>query len=775
MDAPPDRSDGFGTLLRKLRLNRGLTQEELAHSAGLSVRAFGDIERGRTVPHRDTVERLCTALGLDEESRQRLTALARAGWAAQQRSGTARDKAPPTRPAPAPTPSTKSATPAQLPWDIPDFIDREGEINQLLDAASGHSGGIWVIDGLGGVGKTALAVHVGHLVTDRFPDGQLYLDLRGFDPHQPPVTPSAALSHLLHALGSDQGRIPTAADELAAMFRSALAGKRVLMVLDNAASTEQVRPLLPGTSSCLVLVTSRHRLSGLAARHGARRITLSTLDPDSAVTLLTGITGPELTRREPGASRDLARLCGFLPLALRIAAERAKTESASLKSLITDLIDERGRLDLLTTDDEITSVRAVFSWSYHALEPRAANLFRLLGLHPGPDFSVLVAAALTDTDTRQARHLLDRLSGANLIEQSGPDRFHFHDLMRAYAAELATTDEPTANRDAAIRRLVGWYLAAAVAADRQISPQRYRPGLGEVPVGHELPPLRSYREAVDWCDAELANLVAAVRLASTAGQHAVAWRLAWALFGYLDLRRSWDAWLTTHEIALESAREARDPLGEAAILTSLALAYYYPRRFAEAKGYCRQAQRLWQELGDRRGEAAVLNAMANIRLETRDLDAAIKLYLQTLAVCRDVGDQRGEGVALVNLAEAHCELSRFNEAFEYATAALQAARHTGNQRAEVLSLCHLARAIAAAGGVTEAEGHFLRAVELARKADDRHVEAWTLDYLGTALVQAGRSEDAALAWQRAVALFDALSDPQATSLRSRLSSLPEPG
>jgi tetratricopeptide (TPR) repeat protein/transcriptional regulator with XRE-family HTH domain len=775
MDAPPGRGDGFGTLLRTLRLKRGLTQEELAHSAGLSARAFGDMERGRTVPHRDTVGRLCTALELDEESRARLTALARAGWGARQRSGTTRDDAPPALPAPATPPATKSAVPAQLPWDIPDFIDRDGEITQLLDAGSGHSGGIWVIDGLGGVGKTALAVHVGHLATDRFPDGQLYLDLRGFDPHQPPVTPSAALGHLLRALGADQGRMLTAADELAAMFRSVLAGKRVLMILDNAASTDQVRPLLPGTSGCLVLVTSRHRLSGLAARHGAGRITLSSLDPGSAVTLLTGMTGQQWTRRDPDACLDLARLCGFLPLGLRIAAERARTGSKSLTSLITDLIDERDRLDLLTTDDESTSVRAVFSWSYHALEPQAAKLFRLLGLHPGSDFSVLAAAALADTDARQARHVVGRLSGANLVEQSGPDRFHFHDLMRAYVAELAVTDEPAATRDAAIRRLVGWYLAAAVTADRQISPQRDRPGLDEVQADHQLPPLRSYREAVDWCDAELANLVAVVRLASAAGQHAIAWRLAWALVGYLDLRRPWDAWLTSHQIALESARKARDVLGEAAILTGLGLAYYYPRLFAEAEAYCHDAQRLWQELGDRREETGILNAIANIRMETRDLDEAIRLYLRVLTVYRAIGDRRGEGVALVNLAEAHCELGRFDKVLEYAPAALQAARRTRNQRVEVLSLCHLARAAAAIGDVTAAEEQFLHALELARKADDRHAEAWTLDYLGTALVQAGRYGEAALSWEGAAALFEKLHDPQATSLRSRLSSLVNPG
>ncbi|HEV2371139.1 MAG TPA: tetratricopeptide repeat protein [Streptosporangiaceae bacterium] len=760
---------GFGAMLRAVRVDRGLTQEDLAEAAGLSVRAVGELERGRAVPHRDTVGRLSAALQLDEESQRRLTALARIGWASQRRAG-----APPTEPTPAIQPPvterSPSAPPAQLPRDMPDFVGRDRELERLVESAR-HHGGIWVIDGLGGAGKTALAVRFGHRVADRFPDGHLYLDLRGFDLDQPPVAPVAALSYFLRALGADTRRLPTGLDELAAMFRSALAGKRVLIVLDNAASTEQSRELLPGAAGCLVLVTSRHRLSGLAARHGARRITLGSLDPASAVALLTSITGAELARREPGALDDLARLCGFLPLALRIAAERARTETTSLNSQVAGLADERRRLDLLTTDDEGTSVRVVFSWSYRALEPAAARLFRLLGLHPGPDFTVPVAAALADEDVHKARRLVDLLADAHLIERSGPDRYRCHDLMRAYAAERARADEPAAQIEAAARRLIRWHLAAAVTANRLISPQRYLPGLDDVAAEPGPPPMRTYGDAVAWCDAELDNLVAVARLASAATEHALTWRLAWALAGYLDLRRPWNAWLTTHRIGLESARQARDKLGEAAILTSLGLAYYYPRLFAEAEDCDRRALHLWRELGDRRGEAVILNAIANIHLETRDFDQAIEHYRQALALHRAVSDRRGEGVTLSNLAETYCELGRFDEVLEYAPAALHAARETGNQRARVLSLCQLARAIAATRGIAEAETHFREAVELAHEADDQHVEAWALDYLGTAMLQAGRPADAALSWRRATALFDALHDPQAISLHLRLTAL----
>jgi transcriptional regulator with XRE-family HTH domain len=299
MDASPVRTSGFGALLRTRRLDRGLTQEDLAERAGISVRAVGDLERGRTFPRRHTVGRLCEALQLDEETRQQLITLARTDWAARQRPG-----ASPVKPAVLMTPEgplgLPLAVPAQLPWDVPGFVGRDPEIGRLL----ADPAGIWVIDGLAGIGKTALAVHVGHLLASRFPDGQLCLDLRGFDLRQPPVPPSAAIGYFLHALGMDQ-RLPAIADKLTAMFRTAMAGRRMLVILDNAASTEQVSALLPGASECLVLVTSRHRLSGLAARHGARRITLHSLDSGHAVALLTGIAGPELTRHDQARPPNL--------------------------------------------------------------------------------------------------------------------------------------------------------------------------------------------------------------------------------------------------------------------------------------------------------------------------------------------------------------------------------------------------------------------------------------------------------------------------------------
>ena len=763
--------EGFGALLRACRLDAGLTQEELADHAGVSVRTIGDLERGRAVPHRHTVDRLSVALDLDDQSRQALAthvrttrALRRPGtpprpleWAVGEPS--AREAAPPPR-----------RRPAQLPHDIPDFLGRDAEIAQVRHAASGTSPGIWVLDGPGGCGKTALAVHLGHRVAGQFPDGQLYTDLRGFHLHQPPLSPAAVLSQFLRALDVDNHRIPTDPDELASMFRSILADRRVLVVLDNTASTEQVRALLPGAPGCLTLVTSRHRLSGLVARDGAHRLTLGAFDRKTAADLLASIIGAGRVSHEPEALAELARLSGCLPLALRITAERARTH-LTLRDLVAGLNDEQERLNLLATDDENTSVRAVFSWSYRALEPAAARLFRLLGLHPGRDFTALAAAALADQAQSEVRPLLAGLADRHLIERGDGGRYQFHDLMRAYATEQARIDEPRAELGRARQRLIGWYLAAAVAADRRLSPQRYRITLDSVTSEHELPGVRTYRDAVEWCDAELANLVATVQLASAVGEHTRAWQLSWALVGYFDLRRPWNAWLTTHKIALASARLCQDRLGEAAVLTSLGLAYYYPRRFAEADDCYQRAGTLWQQLGDRRGAALILNGTGNIYLETRRFDQAIDSYLQVLEVYRDLGDRRGEGVVLANLAETYCELGSFDHVLDYAARALEVNRETGNPRAEGFSLCHLGHAIAATRTGAAAEGYFRQAVEVGRGADDRHMQAWALDYFGTALYADGKPREAARAWHGAVAIFDALHDPRAVDLRSRLASL----
>ncbi|MGO4421959.1 NB-ARC domain-containing protein, partial [Streptomyces sp. MCAF7] len=362
--------------------------------------------------------------------------------------------------------------PRQLPGDVRGFVNRTEELHRLDAILAGGERdssavvAICVIAGTAGVGKTSLALRWAHQVKTAFPDGQLYVNLRGYDPGEP-VTAREALHRFLTGLGVQPGAVPTDTEAAAALFRSLLADRRMLIVLDNAATVTQVRPLLPGHAGSLVIVTSRSRLSGLAVRDGAHRITLGTLPEPEAVSLLRAVTSGYRPEDDAEKLSELARLCARLPLALRIAAERAASHPhMRLDELIADLRDESALWAALSTGDEqdADAVRSVFAWSYRALPPDAARLFRLLGLHPGPAFGLGAVSALAGVSVRQARQLLDVLVGAHLLEQTAPDRFEFHDLLRAYATEQSRLDETADSRAGALRRVLDWYLHTADAA-----------------------------------------------------------------------------------------------------------------------------------------------------------------------------------------------------------------------------------------------------------------------------------------------------------------------
>jgi NB-ARC domain len=407
-----------------------------------------------------------------------------------------------------PTPVAGSV-PRQLPVNVAHFTGRDAELAKL-DALLTHDEAaqptamvISAIAGTAGVGKTALVVHWAHRVRNYFPDGQLFVNLRGYDPG-PPVSPEQALEEFLRALHVAAERIPAGLEARAALYRSLLHGRRILIVLDNANSAEQVRSLLPGSPTCRAVVTSRSRLPGLIARDGASRVIVDLLSQAEAIALLRDIIGNARVAAEPEATAELARQCAYLPLALRIAAERAVTHPhTTLADLTDELAVERDRLDLLATvdeEDETTAVRAVFSWSYHALPPEAARMFRSLGLHAGPDISAPAAAALTNITYAQARRLLETLVSMHLIEETARDRYRFHDLLRVYAAERAKVEETDQDRRAAVRRVLTWYLHTGDAADRILNPHRHR-----IPLDHpedvSSPPLEftSYGQALDWC------------------------------------------------------------------------------------------------------------------------------------------------------------------------------------------------------------------------------------------------------------------------------------
>jgi hypothetical protein len=418
--------------------------------------------------------------------------------------------------------------PSQLPHDVGGFTGREPELVGLASLAAGQGAAVVItaIDGVAGIGKTALAVHFAHRAAAAFPDGQLFVNLRGFDPEHPPLGPADVLARFVRALGADPSDLAADLDELAGMYRSQLSGRRVLVVLDNAASAEQVRPLLPGTAGCLAIVTSRNRLSGLTAVDGAQRLTLDMLPPGQAAALIARIAGDARVAADPASTRRLAGLCGWLPLALRIAADRAVTHPhLSLADLAEELTAESDRLDALGTDEQASQVRAVFSWSYRALAPAAARAFRLLGLHPGQDISTAAAAALLDAPLPETRRLLRSLTGGHLLEETGRDRYQFHDLVRLYAAERALADEPGPHRAAAVCRLLTWYLHAADAFGRIFNPDHPHVPL-EPPLSSCRPPaFTTHLQAWQWAESELANMAPALRQAVTEGDDVLAWQL----------------------------------------------------------------------------------------------------------------------------------------------------------------------------------------------------------------------------------------------------------
>ncbi|MFC5747028.1 ATP-binding protein [Actinomadura rugatobispora] len=657
--------------------------------------------------------------------------------------------------------------PRQLPAAVRDFVGRDAELALLDDRLTpGDDVVIALVTGTPGVGKTALAVHAAHRARHRFPGGQLYVDLRGYAA-EPALAPEQALEGVLHALGVPAGRIPAPPAARSALYRSLLDGRRVLIVLDNAASAAQVRPLLPGAPGCAVLVTGRGDLSGLTAREGARPLELAPLEPAESRALLRRIVGAERVDAEPGAAADLARHCAHLPLALRVAAERAAARPGlRLAGLVREL-DERNRLDVLGADDEHTAPRTVLSWSYHALPPPAARMFRLLALHPGAEVSPGAATALAGAGPGEARRLLDRLVRAHLLEEAAPGgRYRLTGLLRCYAAELAETEEPRRDRSAAVRRVLAWYLHTADDARRLLCPHRVAPRL-TVPDGPPPRRFRSAREAREWCESERDNLVAAVRHAPATGHHDIGWRLPLALWTLCLPRGPWTDWVAAHRGALDSARHSGDDAGEAYALGALGFARQDRGRFEEAANHFLSAQLIFKYVRDRRGEAWALHGLGYALRRLHRYDEAILLHRQALRISTEIGDAGGRAWSLGGLGFAYAGRRRHAEALNHFERALCIARGT-DRRAEGWALYGLGHAYQTLGRPEQATGHYGRALEIFREIGDWRGRGETLDGLGKAHLRAGRPEAARACWTRALEAFQDLRSPQASRVRDRL-------
>lgn len=689
---------------------------------------------------------------------------------------------PPRRSGPPDEPDSPAAPqparPAQLPADLPTFAGRHTELDRTraLLPSDGHGPATVVISAIGGmagIGKTTLAVHWAHEIADRFPDGQLYINLRGFDPTGSVVTPDEAIRTFLDALGVPPIRIPAGLAAQAALYRSMLVHRRVLVLLDNARDTDQVRPLLPGSPGCVVIVTSRNQLTGLIAGEGAHPLTLDQLTPAEAHDLLARRLGTERLAAEPQATDEIIARCARLPLALAIvAAHAAAYPGFPLSAIAEELRDSNGSLDAFAGGDDLTTdVRAVFSWSYKALSDPAARLFRLLGLHSGPDISSPAAAALAGLPLRETRALLGELTRAHLLTEHFPGRYTLHDLLRVYATERVGAEEEPQERERAVERLLAWYLHTADAAYTYITPRRRRIPLEPLPPSCRPLEFTTHEQALDWCETERANLVTAVNQAATSGHPGIAWRLPAVLWGFFYLRSHLLDWLDTAAVGLAAARAAQHRWGEAQALADMAAALRSAGRLDEAIAHLRQAMVAYRELGDADGRGSAVANLGDVYLQTGQFAKALEYTRRGLAIERAVGTVWGEGILLSNLGDAYQGLGRFDEALECLEQSLTILRDSGNRWVEGIALDILGTIHRKLGRYDASVAFYEQALATHRDVGNRWGEGHTLGHLGDVHLEADQPEAARVSWRQALAIFADFDHPDAEQVRERLGRL----
>jgi tetratricopeptide (TPR) repeat protein/transcriptional regulator with XRE-family HTH domain len=746
----------LAVLVRAHRRRMECTQEELAERAGLSERTLRNLEGGRIRrPYPDTIRRLADALQLTGPDRDQLKAAAR--------------RITPGR-------GSEGTVPSLLPPSVADFTGREEEAASVLGLLTTdgfeegpHAVVISAVAGKPGIGKTTLAIHVAHRLRDEFPDGQLYVNLQGAQTN--PLEPGEVLARFLRALGADGSSIPDGLEERAERYRTLLAGQRVLVVLDNAASEAQVRPLLPGSPTCRVLVTSRARLVGL---EGARLVDLDILSPEAAVELLARVAGPARVAAEPEAAAAIVGYCGRLPLAIRIAGSRLAARPAwSLARLAERLADERRRLDELAAGD--LEVRASLALSYRALPDQQQQAFRRLGLLDAPDFPAWVAAAVLDLDPARGEDLVDGLVDAQLLELAGEDaggqlRYRFHDLLRVYARERAAAEDLPDDQDLALARafdgwlgLAGRGAAAAKAGTLDFvhgDVPRWRPG----PAGSGLVD----GDPLAWFEAERASLVAAVHQAAGGGLDELAWDLAGCLARFFAVRSYFDDWRQTQETGLAAARRSGHRRAQAHLLRGLGLLHNEQDRLDAAAACFEQARALFVEVGDRSGEAGALDDLGVLHQLRGHSDRALACLEPALAIFTEAGDPVGEANVRFSLGMVHLDQGDYDQA----EACLQAARPVLEAAGDRYTLGQLLRKLAqlheTCGRLEQAAAVLDHCLAVDRALGDRLGEALTLQSLGELQRQQDRRRQAQVTLEQALATLRDLSYPygEALALRS---------
>ncbi|RKT56791.1 AfsR/SARP family transcriptional regulator [Saccharothrix australiensis] len=678
----------------------------------------------------------------------------------------------PTRPIALPAQAAEPALPtipAQLPRAPVALIGRDAEVARLDGLLASYPAGglVLVVTGPAGVGKTALALHWAHRVREGFPDGQLYVDLHGYDPNQEPLGAGEVLNRFLRTLGVPSGDIPVTVEERSALFRTLVADRRMVVVLDNARGSTELMPLLPGPPSC-VLVTSRRRLVGLVAHADARLVELDMLGTDAAVEVLGRVAGRDAG--EVGPLRRLAVLCDGLPLALRIAAARlAVSPSLRVAELVAELDDEHGRLAALGLEDEDSTVRAALDASRRALSPLPARLLALLGLHPGPDVTAHVVAAMACVRVAEAQRALDALAAANLLSVNEPGRYAAHDLVRVYTRTLAAELAPE-RRHEATGRMLDYYLHCADLADGLLPVGRGSVRVAPELVPAEVPRLTGAGDATAWLDAEQANLIAAAELAGEGAERAWlvhAWQLPYTLSRFFWLRTDRSTWLRTTEAAMRAATSLGDPEARFVTLFNLGVALLQFQRSDEALARLREALEVARSSGDVHAQARALTTVADMLQTLGRMEEAETFYREALEASRAAGSRWAEAAAHHNLGPLYLAMRRYEDAKTWLRAAVRIYREVGEQCGE--STCHtdLALVLLESGELSAAVASARTALSVASAAMSPYHQALAHDRLATVFDRQGMA--GALAhWQRALALFTELNAPEADEVRARL-------
>jgi transcriptional regulator with XRE-family HTH domain/tetratricopeptide (TPR) repeat protein len=760
---PGDASFRGATRRQRLAQRRkalGLTQEALADLLGVERSTVIRWERGESQPLPGIRPKLAKVLRVSTDRIQELLDNGRAPGLDASQTG------------PVPT------VPRQLPAAVAVFTGRAAELEKLtrmMEEATDDAPGTVVISaiaGTAGVGKTVLGLHWAHQVAGRFEDGQLYVNLRGFDPVSAPVTAAEAVRGFLDTLGVPSERVPATPNAQASLYRSLLSDRRMLIVLDNARDEEQVRPLLPASPGSLMLVTSRNRLAGLAAVDGARMLTLDLLPLAEAIELLAARVGRTRAAAEPDAIAEIARLCACLPLALAVAGARATVRPGfPLAVLAAELREASGRLAILDAGDPMASVRSVFSWSYHQLSSETGRMFRLLGLASGPDITVPAAASLAGTGEREARRMFRDLTEAHLIAEHAPGRYTFHDLLRSYADTQARAIDTESERAAAIGRMLDHYLHTACASALRLYPWHEPMPLRPVSLGAAPEPISDYRQAMTWFEVEHDVLFAAIARAAGSGFDRHAWQLPWAMSDHLELRGHWHEWAAAERIAVEAAVRLGDTAGQEVSRRLLGRASFVIGDDGQASAQLRESLELCRRLGNRYGAARVHWIMGRMAERQGRYAEALRCTEQARELFRASGNTAGEAEMLNNIGWFHSLLGHYQRALEFGRLSLTLSTEIGHRHNKAHVWHCLGVAEHHLGNFSEAIASFERGITIYLEFDDRYNEAWILGNLGDTYHAAGDLPQARQAWQRALGIFRDLGDPGAARVRAKLEGI----